>query len=49
MEFSMLGGREDSEHSGVGLVEISKILAIHDGFLFGQSHVTECKGLVITQ
>ena len=34
MEFSLLAGGENGEHSGVGLMEISKIISSQDTFFF---------------
>ena len=35
MEFDSSNGRDDGEHSSVGVVEISKIFTMHDNFFFG--------------
>ena len=35
MTFSLLGGGEDGEDSGVGNVEISEIFEMQDAFFFG--------------
>ncbi len=34
MKFSLLDGREDGEHNGIGVEEISKIFAIEDAIYF---------------
>ncbi len=35
MEFGLLGGREEGEHSDVGFVETSDIFATQDAFFLG--------------
>ena len=39
MELSSFDGGDDGEHSGVGLVEISKIFAFHDFISMGHHHL----------
>ncbi len=39
MAFGLLDGRDDGEHNGVGLVDISKLFATQDDFILGDDPV----------